>query len=108
MPWLGNLYDNINLFFVFSLRVAIFYDSNFLRLNGGSSSASNTKINSIFNHVKTIYSSFQVSGVLGAIVPSLHSVTYKPGYWTADSSLRYETKYTYSKYVINMIIADEM
>ena len=71
----------------FSLRVAVFYDDNFKNFNGGSTSASETRINSIFNHVKTLYTQLTVSGVSGAIVPSLQSINYRSGAWSADSSL---------------------
>ena len=78
------------IYYFCSLRVAVFYDTAFQNFAGGSSAAE-TKIDAIFNHVKTIYTQFTVSGVSGAIVPSLHSKTYQAGYWSADSSLQYES-----------------
>jgi len=71
----------------YNLRVAVFYDDSFKNFNGGSSSASETRINSIFTHVKTLFTQLTVSGVSGAIVPSLHSINYRSGAWSADSSL---------------------
>lgn len=71
----------------YNLRVAIFYDTSFQNFAGGASAAS-TKLTSIFNHVKTLYTQFTASGVAGAIKPSLHSINYRAGAWTADSSLR--------------------
>lgn len=71
----------------YNLRVAVFYDDNFKNFNGGSTSASETRINSIFNHVKTLYTQLTVSGVSGAIKPSLQSINYRSGAWSADSSL---------------------
>ena len=71
------------------LRCAVFYDETFKRLNGGSTSASETRIRSVFNHVDNFYSVLTVSGVSGAIVPEIVSITYRAGaYWTADNSLR--------------------
>lgn len=71
----------------YNLRVAVFYDHAFLSFSG-STSAAETRITSIFNHVKTIFSQLTVNGVSGALVPSLHSKTYRPAYWSAESSLR--------------------
>ena len=77
-----------SLFFqIFSLRVAVFYDDAF-RNFAGSDAAANTKLTGIFNHIKTIYTQFSVSGVSGAVKPSLKSINYRSGRWTADSSLR--------------------
>ena len=72
---------------IFSLRVAIFYDDAF-RSFAGSDAAAQTKLTGIFNHIKTIYTQFSVSGVSGAVKPSLKSINYRSGRWTADSSLR--------------------
>jgi len=71
----------------YNLRVAVFYDTNFQTFAGGQAGAE-TKLTSIFNHVKTLYTQFTVSGVSGAIKPSLHSLNYRSGSWSADSSLR--------------------
>merc|ERR1711963_1216710 len=71
----------------YDLRVAIFYDDAFKRF-AGSDAAAQTKLTGIFNHVKTIYTQFSVSGVSGAVKPSLKSINYRSGTWTADNSLR--------------------
>jgi len=71
----------------YDLRVAVFYDDAF-RNFAGSDAAANTKLTGIFNHIKTIYTQFSVSGVSGAVKPSLKSINYRSGTWTADSSLR--------------------
>ena len=72
----------------FRLRVAVFYDETFKSLNGGSTSASETKITSIFNHVENFFSLLTVNGQSSAIVPDVVSMTYKAGsYWTADNSI---------------------
>ena len=71
------------------LRVAVFYDETFKRLNGGSTTASQTRIASIFNHVQNFYSRLTVNGQEAAIVPDVVSMTYRAGsYWTADGSIR--------------------
>ena len=70
------------------LRVAVFYDETF-RGMVGSTAAAETKIASLFNHVKTMYSWLTVNGVAGAIVPEVVSMTYRAGsYWTAEGSIR--------------------
>lgn len=71
----------------YNLRVAVFYDYYFLQFNGNNHATAESRVASIFNHVKTIFSQLTVSGVTGAIVPSLHSTTYKYAGWTADNSL---------------------
>jgi len=71
----------------YNLRVAFFYDNYFLAMNGNSHSAAQTMVTSIFNHVKTIFSQLTVSGVAGAIVPTLASTNHRSGYWNADQYL---------------------
>ena len=71
------------------LRVAVFYDESFKGLNGGSTTASETRIRSIFNHVTTLFSVLNVNGQARAIVPVIKSITYSSGSrWRADTSLR--------------------
>ena len=77
------------IFQIYRLRCAVFYDETFLRLNGGSTSAAETRIRSIFNHVENLYRVLTVNGQPQTIVPVIQSITYRRGaYWTADSSLR--------------------
>ena len=67
----------------------MFYDETFKAMNGGSTSASETRIRSIFNHVENFYKLLTVNGQATTIVPVIHSITYRSGaYWTADNSLR--------------------
>jgi len=70
----------------YNLRTAIFYDDNFSSFAGGQAGAQ-TKLTSIFNHVKTLYTQFSAQG-REAIKPSLHSINYRSGRWTAGGSLR--------------------
>merc|ERR1711863_45800 len=70
----------------YNLRTAIFYDDNFSSFAGGQAGAQ-TKLTSIFNHVKTLYTQFSAQG-REAIKPSLHSINYRSGRWSAGGSLR--------------------
>ena len=70
------------------LPAIVFYDNKFLyNLNGGSTSAAETRITSIFTHVSTIFSKLTVSGVSGAIVPTVVSKTHKSQWWRASQHL---------------------
>ena len=67
----------------------MFYDETFKAMNGGSTSASETRIRSIFNHVENLYSILTVNGQARSIVPEIVEIRYASGHrWTADSSLR--------------------
>ena len=58
-------------------------------MNGGSTSASETRIRSIFNHVENLYNALTVNGQARTIVPEVMSITFKSGHrWTADNSIR--------------------
>ena len=75
--------------FFIRLRCAVFYDETFKAMNGGSTSASETRIRSIFNHVENLYSILTVNGQARSIVPEIVEIRYEAGHrWTADSSLR--------------------
>jgi hypothetical protein len=73
----------------FKLRVAVFYDDTFNGMNGGSTSASETKIRSIFNHVTNLFKLLTVNGQSATIVPVISRIVHASGHrWTADASLR--------------------
>ena len=62
-----------HIFFI-RLRCAVFYDETFKAMNGGSTSASETRIRSIFNHVENLYSILTVNGQARSIVPEIVDV----------------------------------